>query len=219
MEHVRWQPNLIKKKGGGGETSPVFPPTEHFLSDIYKYNNKTISLRQMTIDRYHVLGCTVHLFSLWSFIKVSPLTARDINTKDRISSLKENSVECLFTSCLLTNLHFHRKTGGGFCMYSNQLVAQKSIKFLMMFWLEAVIVFRDSQRSPSDAVLCVHVCVYVCVYVYLCVCVCRYVWWDGTVPAQLSLRSPVTGAPHRGSWQLWRTPPPRDLWEMTAPAK
>lgn len=43
----------------------------------------------MTIDRYHVLACTVHLFSLWSFIKVSRLTARDINTKDRRWSLKE----------------------------------------------------------------------------------------------------------------------------------
>lgn len=32
------------------------------LNDIYKYNNKTISLWQMTIDRYHDLACTVHSF-------------------------------------------------------------------------------------------------------------------------------------------------------------
>lgn len=31
-----------------------------------------------------------------------------------------------------------------------------------------------------------------------CVCVCLSTF-DGTVPAQLSLRSPVTGAPHRGA--------------------
>lgn len=43
--------------------------------------------------------------------------------------------------------------------------------------------FRNLQRSQSKQSS-------------VCVCVCTF---DGTVPAQLSLRSPVTGAPHRGA--------------------
>lgn len=46
-----------------------------------------------------------------------------------------------------------------------------------------------SPQQLLTLLLCLETaCVYVCVWTF-----------DGTVPAQLSLRSPVTGAPHRGA--------------------
>ena len=174
----------------------------------------------MTIDRYHVLGCTVHLFSLWSFIKVSPLTARDINTKDRISSLKEKVTRSNVYSpaaYLLTYTFTEKQVEASACIQINSW-HKSLLNFLWCFdWKLLLCLETRKGLRAMRSYVCMCVCMYVCTYI--CVCVCRYVWWDGTVPAQLSLRSPVTGAPHRGSWQLWRTPPPRDLWEMTAPAK
>lgn len=52
-------------KEGNKKDFSFFPPnTQAFLCHIYKYNNKTISLRQMTIDRYHDLVCTVIFFNV-----------------------------------------------------------------------------------------------------------------------------------------------------------
>lgn len=171
-----------KKKEGGGETSPVFPPTEHFLSDIYKYNNKTISLRQMTIDRYHVLGCTVHLFSLWSFIKVSLLTARDINTKDRISSLKEKVTRSNVYSpaaYLLTYTFTEKQVEASACIQINSW-HKSLLNFLGCFdWkLLLCLETRKGLRATRSCV-CMCVCMYVCTYICVCVCVSvRVMGWD-----------------------------------------
>lgn len=53
-----------KKKKGKKKKTSLFPPHEHF-----KYNNKTISLWQMTIDRYYDLVCTVMFFYYGHLLK------------------------------------------------------------------------------------------------------------------------------------------------------
>lgn len=122
---------------------------------------------------------------------------------------------CLFTSTVLFKW-------GSFIFYESRWKLSEVLKLelrykpkmcslihdTVTFNTAAAAVFINVQRSWSSRS---------CVHARACACMRVHIWWDRPSTTVTSL--PCYRCSTQGSWQLWRTPPPRDLWEMTAPAK
>lgn len=99
MEHVCWQLNQIKKKKMGRKTY-LFPPHERFY--VTFINIITISLGQMTIDRYRGLVCAVIFFQCGHLFKCQTDRRGWKYEIRRLTQQREKPyLFCLFTSTVL----------------------------------------------------------------------------------------------------------------------